>query len=558
MKKINRILIDCSETYNNDLNTGIQRVVRNIVERSERMSKKLNVPVIPIVLDVKGYVSLKTFLNKKNNINSDVNEVSDVNDVNNYYNNKSKVKINLKDKVKIIINERLNIDKTKNIYKVLKVIWQQLERLKYFFISLRQMSNPLWRLLKRLKYFVMDFTQMSNPFIINDDIIFPEENDILLLIDSFWNYYYNNNYFKFFCKNIKKKNGVIIVVVYDIIALTNPEFFEKDLTLRFRKALNKFIKLSDGILTISKSEMKIIKEYFNNSLNNDNNNLYNNTFQIKKKPISFFYLGYDFKNKIGCIQNTVQYSNNSNSYNTDVNAAANNINSNSYNTDTNKNTAAANNYADADANNNNSIREDLFQLADSVKQLNKIHKTDLTSLISRIYLTVGTIEPRKGYDYVFEAFEDLWKNGFGGVLVIVGKIGWNVDTLIKKFNNSVYLNKKLFIFNNLNDDELNFLYSSADAVICASLREGFGLPLVEAMYHNIPVLASDISVFREVGADYSVYFTPDEKGLIKAINEFEYKNNIKPNMKNIKNNCYNWDCSVDMLADRIKELILNL
>ena len=542
MKKINRILIDCSETYNDDLNTGIQRVVRNIAERSERMSEKLNVPIIPIVLGANGYISLKTFLNKKNNMNSDVSDVSDVNDVNdvnNYYNNKSKVKINVKEKVKIILRERLNIDKTKNTYRILKVIWQRLERLKYFFISLKQMFNPLWRLLKRLKYFVMDFTQMSNPFIINDDIIFPEENDILLLIDSFWNYYYNNYYFKFFCKNIKKKNGVIIVAVYDIIPLTNPEFFEKDLTLRFRKALNKFIKLSDGVLTISQSEMKIIKGYFNNYLNNNNNNnLHNNTFHIKKnKPTSFFYLGYDFKNKTCCIQNTVQYSNNSKSYNAGANAVAANINTNS---------------------GTDSIRENLFQLVDSVKQLNNIHKTDLTtSRIYRIYLMVGTIEPRKGYNYAFEAFEDLWKNGFDGVLIIVGKIGWNIDMLIKKFNDSVYYNKKFYVFNDLNDDELNFLYSSANALICASLREGFGLPLVEAMHRNIPVLASDISVFREVGADYPIYFNPDEKGLIKAINEFESKY-VGINLKNIKNNCNTWDDSVDMLADRIKELILNL
>ncbi|MHB1664293.1 MAG: glycosyltransferase [bacterium] len=524
-KKISRILVDCSETYDGSLNTGIKRVVRNIAERSDRMSKKLNVPVIPIVLSAKGFVSLKTFLSKKNNISSDISKVSKVNDVNNY-NNRYKVKINLKDKIKIILTKKLGINENQNIYKILKTIWRLLKRLKYFFIGLMQIFNS----------YISNNNVNNNNGHINDDIIFPEENDILLLIDGFWSYRYNN-YFNSFCKKIKKKKGIIIVVLYDIIALTNPEFFEKDLTSRFKEKMNKFDNLIDIVLTISKSEMKIFKEYFNNSLNN-NNNLHNNTFHIKKKPTSFFYLGYDFKNKIGCIQNTVQYSNNSKSYNTGINAAANNINI----------------ISDAD-----SIRENLFQLVDSVKQLNKIHKTDLTSRICRIYLMVGTIEPRKGYNYTLEAFEDLWKNRFGGVLVIVGKIGWNVDTLIKKFNNSIYLNKKLFIFNDLNDDELSFLYSSVNAVICASLREGFGLPLVEAMYCNIPVLASDISVFREVGADYPIYFNPDAEHLIKAIKEFE-KHSPEPalNIKNIKNNCNTWDNSVDMLADRIKELILNL
>ncbi len=536
MKKINRILIDCSETYNDDLNTGIQRVVRNITERSCRISEKLNIPVIPIVLGAKGYISLNTFLYSKNNKNNkntenivyhDINKPDNINNANNNINTKTynknrhkvKIKINIKEKVKIILRERLNINQNQNIYKILKAIWRLLKRLKYFSIGLIQIFNSYIN---------------NNNGHINGDIIFPEENDLLLLIDSFWDYYYNNYYFKFFCKNIKKKNSVIIMVVYDIIPLTNPEFVEKYFTLRFRKALNKFIKLSDGILTISKSEMRIIKEYFNNSLNN-NNNLHNNTFHIKKKPVSFFYLGYDFKNKIGCIQNTVQYSNNSKSYNTGANVAANNINTN------------------CDTNN---IRKNLFQLIDSVKQLNKIHKTDLTAT-SLIYLMVGTIEPRKGYNYAFEAFEDLWKNGFGGVLVIVGKIGWNIDMLIKKFNNSIYLNKKFYVFNDLNDDELNFLYKNADAVICASLREGFGLPLVEAVHYGIPVLASDIAVFREVGGEYPFYFTPDAEHLIKAVKEFESKY-AAINIKNIRTDCNTWDNSADMLADRIKELIFNL
>jgi glycosyltransferase involved in cell wall biosynthesis len=51
------------------------------------------------------------------------------------------------------------------------------------------------------------------------------------------------------------------------------------------------------------------------------------------------------------------------------------------------------------------------------------------------------------------------------------------------------------------------LYRRAAAVLLPSDREGFGLPLVEALKSGAPVVASDIGVLREVGADAAVYFS---------------------------------------------------
>lgn len=461
-KKINRVLIDCSETYNSDLKTGIQRVVRNIAERSERMADKLNVPVIPVVLDIKGYIPLRAFLSKKKDI-------------------KKICGCNLKEKIKIILREKLRVNQNQNAYKSLKAILMLFERLKYFFTGLMQISNSFIH--KIFKY---------------GNTVFPEEGDLLLLIDGFWGCRYNN-YFNFFCKSIKKKRGRIVAVLYDIIPLTDPGFFEKELALRFKKTISKFINLFDALLTISKSEMEAI-----------NNN--ENTSGINGKPVSFFYPGDDFKNKAVRGENNIRH-------------------------------APGN------------VRGDLLNIINPVSRLNKTG----TGFISRIYLMVGTIEPRKGYDYAFGAFEDLWKNGFNGILVVVGKIGWNVDRLIKKFNGSVYLNKNFFLFNDLNDDELNFLYNNAGAAICASRREGFGLPLAEAMHCGIPVLASDIPVFREIGGDYPVYFNPDADGLAGAVKEFE-KNAAKNtggkgHEKCVKSGRIGWDESADMLSERIKELI---
>jgi alpha-1,2-rhamnosyltransferase len=78
------------------------------------------------------------------------------------------------------------------------------------------------------------------------------------------------------------------------------------------------------------------------------------------------------------------------------------------------------------------------------------------------------------------------------------------------------------MINDATDDELNYCYTRAKAVIIASFAEGFGLPLVEALHFGKKVFASDIPVFREIGKEHLVYFSlADPQQLIKKILEYE-------------------------------------
>lgn len=54
-------------------------------------------------------------------------------------------------------------------------------------------------------------------------------------------------------------------------------------------------------------------------------------------------------------------------------------------------------------------------------------------------------------------------------------------------------------------DELESLYIAADLYVCPSLAEGFGLPVVDALRREVPVLANDVPVLREVGGDAAAY-----------------------------------------------------
>ncbi|EQB00630.1 hypothetical protein L288_18065 [Sphingobium quisquiliarum P25] len=122
------------------------------------------------------------------------------------------------------------------------------------------------------------------------------------------------------------------------------------------------------------------------------------------------------------------------------------------------------------------------------------------------FLMVGTIEPRKGARQVLAAFEALWAQDIAINLVLVGKLGWMMDDFADHLRSHTQLNRKLFWLEAISDEFLDGVYASCSCLIAASEGEGFGLPLIEAARHGLPVLARDIPVFREVAGDAATYF----------------------------------------------------
>jgi glycosyltransferase involved in cell wall biosynthesis len=123
------------------------------------------------------------------------------------------------------------------------------------------------------------------------------------------------------------------------------------------------------------------------------------------------------------------------------------------------------------------------------------------------FLMVGTIEPRKGHNFVLDAFEHLWEQGSEVRLCIVGKEGWNVAQVMQRIRTHPETGKRLLFIEGASDAQLNLAYQSATALISASVAEGFGLPIVEAAMHGKPAIVSDIPVFREIGGKDTVYFS---------------------------------------------------
>ncbi|HVY53289.1 MAG TPA: glycosyltransferase, partial [Gammaproteobacteria bacterium] len=135
---------------------------------------------------------------------------------------------------------------------------------------------------------------------------------------------------------------------------------------------------------------------------------------------------------------------------------------------------------------------------------------------NKSFLMVGTIEPRKGYLQTLEAFEKLWEEGREVYLVIVGKEGWRhlpdkqrrtIPTIIKKLEKNPERNKRLFWLQDVSDEYLEEIYQACTCLIAASEGEGFGLPLIEAAKYNLPIIARDLPVFKEIIQGHAYYFS---------------------------------------------------
>jgi glycosyltransferase involved in cell wall biosynthesis len=127
------------------------------------------------------------------------------------------------------------------------------------------------------------------------------------------------------------------------------------------------------------------------------------------------------------------------------------------------------------------------------------------------FLMVGTVEPRKGYGQVLDAFEQAWQSHPDLVLVIFGNCGWGVDSLVDRLRGHSLSGKNLFWIEGGSDEFLELAYADADCLLCASAGEGFGLPVVEGARHGVPLLLRDLPVFHEIAGTSASWFEDTEE-----------------------------------------------
>ncbi|MDD5529969.1 MAG: glycosyltransferase family 1 protein [bacterium] len=150
----------------------------------------------------------------------------------------------------------------------------------------------------------------------------------------------------------------------------------------------------------------------------------------------------------------------------------------------------------------------IFHPVNFEKSLN-IVKKHYNKITKRYILATGTVETRKNLKRLFLAYSMLRKKGIEHQLVVVGPEGWGANIVHKiDAQYTETLQKEIIFTGYVNQSELIYLYNAADLFVFPSLYEGFGLPLLEAMACNTPVVASNTSSMPEVVGDAALLFDP--------------------------------------------------
>ena len=129
-------------------------------------------------------------------------------------------------------------------------------------------------------------------------------------------------------------------------------------------------------------------------------------------------------------------------------------------------------------------------------------------IYNKFIFSIGHLEERKNYINLISGFNIFLKTNPDCQLIICGFGDTYERTKIIKFINILNLNSHVLLLENITETEKLFFFQNAEFFIFPSLYEGFGIPLLEAMATNCPVIASNIGVFREIMGKDGSFFNP--------------------------------------------------
>nr|WP_218627484.1 glycosyltransferase [Caballeronia sp. dw_19] len=139
------------------------------------------------------------------------------------------------------------------------------------------------------------------------------------------------------------------------------------------------------------------------------------------------------------------------------------------------------------------------------------------------FVFLSTIEPRKNHWLILHVWRRIVEE-YGNAapkLVIIGRRGWECENVIDMLERCVALKGVVIEEASCSDERLSTYLQYAQALLFPSFVEGYGMPLVEALELQVPVLASDIDVFHEIAGDIPEYIDPlDGLGWIAQIKEY--------------------------------------
>ena len=172
--------------------------------------------------------------------------------------------------------------------------------------------------------------------------------------------------------------------------------------------------------------------------------------------------------------------------------------------------------------NSEATRQELIQYSQQTHQNMPQHRVALLASAVRpgspgmrpldkpYFVILGTIEPRKNHALLLQ----LWRHFVQSIgektphLLVIGQRGWECENVLDLLERCQIIKPVVTEISSCSDADLVTYIHHSQALLFPSFVEGYGLPLIEALALGVPVIASDLPVFREIAGDIIEYIDP--------------------------------------------------
>lgn len=175
------------------------------------------------------------------------------------------------------------------------------------------------------------------------------------------------------------------------------------------------------------------------------------------------------------------------------------------------------------------------------------------------FVFVGSIHPRKNITNLLKAFQLFQdENRANYKMVIVGEkfyLTRPMEEQLEKMKN----NQDVIFTGRLSPNRLNDVLGAAWAMTFVPYFEGFGIPILEAMKCDIPVIASKVTSLPEIAGDAALYASPDSPGSIRdgmfrVVREEGLREALIARGRE-RRKLFSWDHTADKLWDSIQQVL---
>ena len=175
------------------------------------------------------------------------------------------------------------------------------------------------------------------------------------------------------------------------------------------------------------------------------------------------------------------------------------------------------------------------------------------------FFFVGSMHPRKNIARLIEAYTVFrQKNNCDYKLLLAGAIWWSKSSMETAYNSSPFKDDIIFT-GRLSDDELKKVLGSAFSLSFVPIFEGFGLPIVEAMQSEVPVICSNTTSMPEVAGEAAVLIDPYNVTSIANGMETMFTDNALRHrlvqLGNVQKQKFTWDNTAELLWQSINHAL---